>query len=83
MNPDPKDPIYLKIHVLEAELHRRFTEWICRCFSRWSRWSSAVTRGHTAKRACIWLITALLTCLFIRWMTFYAANSAEDRVPSF
>ena len=82
MNPDPKDPIYLKDPMsFEAELHRRFTEWIYPLlFALVALVVSSDARSHREARVHP-MITALLTCLFIRWMTFYAANSAEESRP--
>ena len=78
-NPDPKDPVYEKKPLsFSAELHRRFTEWTFPLiFALIALVVSSDARSHREARMHP-MITALLTCLFIRWTTFYAANSAEE-----
>ena len=78
-NPDPKDPVYEKKPLsFSAELHRRFTEWTFPLvFALVALVVSSDARSHREARMHP-MITALLTCLFIRWTTFYAANSAEE-----
>lgn len=78
-NPDPKDPVYERNPMsFEAELHRRLTEWVYPLlFALIALVVSSDARSHREARMHP-MITALLTCLFIRWTTFYAANSAEE-----
>jgi lipopolysaccharide export system permease protein len=78
-NPDPKDPVYEKKPLsFSAELHRRFTEWTFPLvFALVALVVSSDARSHREARMHP-MISALLTCLFIRWTTFYAANSAEE-----
>ncbi|MEK1926910.1 MAG: LPS export ABC transporter permease LptF [Rhizobium giardinii] len=79
LNPDPKDPVYEKNPMsFSAELHRRFTEWTFPLlFALIALVVSSDARSHREARMHP-MITALLTCLFVRWATFYAANSAEE-----
>ncbi|OBZ96156.1 permease [Pararhizobium polonicum] len=79
INPDPKDPVYAKNPMpFTAELHRRFTEWTYPLlFALVTLVVSSDARSHREARVHP-MIAAMLTCLFIRWLTFYAANSAEE-----
>ena len=79
LDPDPKDAVYAKNPMsFEAELHRRLTEWTFPLlFALIALVVSGDARSHREARMHP-MITALLTCLFIRWATFYAGNSAEE-----
>ncbi|MCJ8053520.1 LPS export ABC transporter permease LptF [Shinella curvata] len=80
-NPDPDDPHYKKEPgSFTAELHRRFTEWLFpTVFGLIALVVSADARSHREARVHP-MITALLTALFVRWISFYAANNAEGSV---
>lgn len=79
LDPDSKDPVYEKNPMtFSAELHRRFTEWTFPLlFALIALVVSSDARSHREARMHP-MITALLTCLFVRWATFYTANSAEE-----
>jgi lipopolysaccharide export system permease protein len=78
-NPDPEDPYFKKDPgSFTAELHRRFTEWLFPAvFGLIALVVSADARSHREARVHP-MITALLTALFVRWASFYAANNAES-----
>ncbi len=80
-NPDPEDPYYKKEPgSFTAELHRRFTEWLFPAvFGLIALVVSADARSHREARVHP-MITALLTALFVRWISFYASNNAENSV---
>ncbi|MDQ0319776.1 lipopolysaccharide export system permease protein [Pararhizobium capsulatum DSM 1112] len=82
-HPDPKDPIFKKDPLsFTAELHRRFTEWTFPLlFALVALVFSSDARSHREARLHP-MVAALLTCLFLRWATFYAANSAQES-PAF
>jgi lipopolysaccharide export system permease protein len=79
LNPDPDDPVYQRNpSSFTAELHRRLTEWTFPLlFSLIALVASSDARSHREARLHP-MITALLICLFVRWATFYAGNSAEE-----
>lgn len=78
-SPDPADPVFKKNPLsFSAELHRRFTEWTFPLlFALVALVFSSDARSHREARLHP-MVAALLTCLFIRWATFYASNSAEE-----
>ncbi|KQV43389.1 MULTISPECIES: LPS export ABC transporter permease LptF [unclassified Rhizobium] len=78
-HPDPNDPVLKKDPLsFTAELNRRFTEWTYPfLFALIALVFSSDARSHREARLHP-MVSALLTCLFIRWMTFYAGNSAEE-----
>ena len=79
LNPDPDDPYYKKDPgSFTAELHRRFSEWLFPAvFGLIALVVSGDARSHREARMHP-MITALLTALFVRWLSFYASNSAEE-----
>ncbi|WP_026612627.1 LPS export ABC transporter permease LptF [Ensifer aridi] len=79
LNPDPEDPAYKRAPLtFTAELHRRFTEWTFPLlFGLIALVVSSDARSHREARVHP-MISALGAALVIRWMTFYAGNSAED-----
>ncbi|MGQ3212907.1 MAG: LPS export ABC transporter permease LptF [Shinella sp.] len=81
LNPDPKDPQFEKNPgAFTAELHRRFTEWLLPAvFGLIALVVSADARSHREARVHP-MLTALLTALFVRWLSFYASNNAEESV---
>ncbi|WP_075290328.1 LPS export ABC transporter permease LptF [Pararhizobium arenae] len=78
-HPDPEDEVYKKSPMtFTAELHRRLTEWTFPLlFALVALVFSSDARSHREARLHP-MVAALLTCLFIRWATFYAGNSAEE-----
>ena len=78
-DPDPTDPQYKRNPMsFEAELHRRFTDWMLPAlFGLVALVVSGDARSHREARLHP-MVTSLLIALFIRWTTFYAANSAEE-----
>jgi lipopolysaccharide export system permease protein len=81
LNPDPEDPAYKKSPLnFTAELHRRFTEWSYPLlFGLIALVVSSDARSHREARVHP-MISGVAVALVIRWMTFYAANSAEDSI---
>ncbi|AOF88371.1 LPS export ABC transporter permease LptF [Sinorhizobium sp. RAC02] len=81
LDPDPKDPQFEKNPgTFTAELHRRFTEWLLPAvFGLIALVVSADARSHREARVHP-MLTALLTALFVRWLSFYASNNAEESV---
>ncbi|MBP2235024.1 lipopolysaccharide export system permease protein [Sinorhizobium kostiense] len=81
LNPDPEDPAYKKSPLnFTAELHRRFTEWSYPLlFALIALVVSSDARSHREARVHP-MISGVAVALVIRWMTFYAANSAEDSI---
>ncbi|MCA1438998.1 LPS export ABC transporter permease LptF [Ensifer sp. IC4062] len=81
LNPDPNDPAYKRSPLaFTAELHKRFTEWTYPLlFALIALVVSSDARSHREARVHP-MISALSAALVIRWMTFYAANSAEDSI---
>ncbi|MCA1493678.1 LPS export ABC transporter permease LptF [Sinorhizobium alkalisoli] len=81
VKPDPEDPALKRTPlVFTAELHRRFTEWSYPLlFGLIALVISSDARSHREARVHP-TISAVGAALIIRWMTFYAANSAEDSV---
>ncbi|MCZ4089781.1 MULTISPECIES: LPS export ABC transporter permease LptF [Sinorhizobium] len=79
LNPDPNDPAYKRSPLtFTAELNRRFTEWTFPLlFGLIALVVSSDARSHREARVHP-MISALGAALVIRWMTFYAGNSAED-----
>jgi len=79
INPDPDDPYYKSNPgSFTAELHRRFSEWLFPAvFGLIALVVSGDARSHREARMHP-MITALLTALFVRWLSFYASNSAEE-----
>ncbi len=78
-HPDPSDAVFKKAPMsFTAELHRRFTEWTFPVlFALVALVFSSDARSHREARLHP-MVAALLTCLFLRWATFYAGNSAEE-----
>ncbi|MCG5482817.1 MAG: LPS export ABC transporter permease LptF [Sinorhizobium meliloti] len=81
LDPDPDDEAYKRApRAFAAELHRRFTEWTFPLlFGLIALVVSSDARSHREARVHP-MVSALGAALVIRWMTFYAANSAEDSV---
>lgn len=81
LNPDPNDTAYKRAPLtFTAELHKRFTEWTYPLlFALIALVVSSDARSHREARVHP-MISALGAALVIRWMTFYAANSAEDSI---
>ncbi len=80
-NPDPNDPVYQGNPLaFTAELHRRLTEWTFPLlFGLIALVFCSDARSHREARVHP-MVSALGSALVIRWMTFYAGNSAEDSV---
>lgn len=80
-NPDPNDPVYQGNPLaFTAELHRRLTEWTFPLlFGLIALVFCSDARSHREARVHP-MVSALGAALVIRWMTFYAGNSAEDSV---
>ncbi|NVD38349.1 hypothetical protein BLJAPNOD_03460 [Ensifer sp. M14] len=80
-NPDPNDPVYQGNPLaFTAELHRRLTEWTFPLlFGLVALVFCSDARSHREARVHP-MVSALGSALVIRWMTFYAGNSAEDSV---
>lgn len=80
-NPDPNDPVYQNNPLaFTAELHRRLTEWTFPLlFGLIALVFCSDARSHREARVHP-MVSALGSALVIRWMTFYAGNSAEDSV---
>lgn len=80
-NPDPNDPVYQSNPLaFTAELHRRLTEWTFPLlFGLIALVFCSDARSHREARVHP-MVSALGSALVIRWMTFYAGNSAEDSV---
>lgn len=81
LNPDPDDQVYKNNPLaFTAELNRRLTEWTFPLlFGLIALVFSSDARSHREARIHP-MVSALGTALLIRWMTFYAGNSAEDSV---
>lgn len=81
INPDPNDPVYQNNPLaFTAELHRRLTEWTFPLlFGLIALVFCSDARSHREARVHP-MVSALGSALVIRWMTFYAGNSAEDSV---
>lgn len=81
INPDPEDHVYKNNPLaFTAELNRRFTEWTFPLlFGLIALVFSSDARSHREARLHP-MVSALGMALLIRWMTFYAGNSAEDSV---
>ncbi|MDK1489067.1 LPS export ABC transporter permease LptF [Sinorhizobium sp. 7-81] len=79
LNPDPNDPAFKRSPLtFTAELNRRLTEWTFPLlFGLIALVVSSDARSHREARVHP-MISALGAALVIRWMTFYAGNSAED-----
>ncbi|TCM57685.1 lipopolysaccharide export system permease protein [Rhizobium sp. PP-F2F-G48] len=79
LHPDPADSNYQRRpQTYVAELHRRLTEWTFPIiFALIALVVSSDARSHREARLHP-TATALLLMLLFRWMTFYAANGAED-----
>jgi lipopolysaccharide export system permease protein len=79
IHPDPDDSNYQKRpQTYVAELNRRLTEWTFPLiFALIALVVSSDARSHREARLHP-TATALLLMLLFRWMTFYAANSAEE-----
>ncbi|AHK43899.1 MULTISPECIES: LPS export ABC transporter permease LptF [Ensifer] len=80
-NPDPNDSVYQGNPLaFTAELHRRLTEWTFPLvFGLIALVFCSDARSHREARVHP-MVSALGSALVIRWMTFYAGNSAEDSV---
>lgn len=81
INPDPSDPVYQNNPLaFTAELHRRLTEWTFPLlFGLIALVFCSDARSHREARVHP-MVSALGSALVIRWMTFYAGNSAEDSI---
>ena len=81
LHPDPEDHVYKNNPLaFTAELNRRFTEWTFPLlFGLIALVFSSDARSHREARVHP-LVSALGAALLIRWMTFYAGNSAEDSI---
>ncbi|MBD8553055.1 LPS export ABC transporter permease LptF [Rhizobium sp. CFBP 8762] len=79
INPNPEDPAYKRNpQAFSAEIHRRFTEWTFPLvFALIALVVSSDARSHREARMHP-MISALLITLFIRWLTFYVGNTAEE-----
>lgn len=81
LNPDPDDQVYKNNPLaFTAEINRRLTEWTFPLlFGLIALVFSSDARSHREARVHP-MVSALGTALLIRWMTFYAGNSAEDSI---
>lgn len=79
LNPDVNDPIWQeRPHRYRAELHSRLTEWTyVFVFALLALAVAGDARSHREARLHP-MVTALVSALFLRWLSFFAVNEAED-----
>lgn len=78
-NPDANDHIWKnKPQLFRTEIHRRFTEWLYPIvFAMISLAVTGDARSHREARIHP-LITAIVICLLVRWLGFFAANQSQS-----
>ena len=83
LSPDPADPDYIATPgAYRSELHKRLSEWLFPFVYGLIAFAIAGSaRSHREARLNP-LVLSLIIAFFLRWLSFYAANSTETSIAA-
>ena len=83
LSPDPADPDYISTPgAYRSELHKRLSEWLFPFVYGLIAFAIAGSaRSHREARLNP-LVLSLIIAFFLRWLSFYAANSTETSIAA-